>query len=159
MKRQMLALAATLAALGAMPTGAQTLSFAKAEDAIRYRQGAFNVMGAHFSRLGAMANGRVPFNAKAAAEHAEVVETLSRLPWSAFGEGTDKGAPHRAAPAVWSDSAKFRQGAERMQAEVAKLGTAAKSGNIDQFKAAFGGAAQSCKACHDNFRTEQRSGG
>lgn len=155
--RSMLVLAAALATLAAAPAGAQSLSFNKPEDAIRYRQGAFNVMGAHFSRLGAMANGRAPFDAKAAAEHAAVVESLARLPWTAFGPGTDKGAPHRAEPAVWSDAAKFSQGAERMQAEVVKLGSAARSGSLDQLKAAFGGAAQSCKACHDNFRTERFS--
>lgn len=155
--RSMLVLAAALATLAAAPAGAQSLSFNKAEDAIRYRQGAFNVLGAHFSRLGAMANGRAPFDPKAAAEHAAVIETLARLPWAGFGPGTDKGAPHRAEPAVWSDAAKFNQGAERMQAEVVKLGSAARSGNLDQLKAAFGSAAQTCKACHDNFRAERAS--
>lgn len=157
MKRPMLILAAALATLASTPLAAQSLSFNKAEDAIRYRQGAFNVMGAHFSRIGAMASGRAPFDAKAAAEHAAVVESLARLPWVAFGEGTDKGAPHRAAPAVWMDKTKFDQGGERMQAEIVKLGAAARSGNLDQLKAAFGGAAKSCKACHDDFRTERAS--
>jgi cytochrome c556 len=35
-----------------------------------------------------------------------------------------------------------------------KLQAAARTGNLDQIKAAFGAAGQSCKACHDNFRTE-----
>jgi cytochrome c556 len=40
-----------------------------------------------------------------------------------------------------------------MQATVAQtLLLAAKSGNLDQLKAAFGPTAQSCKACHDDFR-------
>ena len=60
-----LALAATVAAatLVSLPAVAQ---FAKPEDAIKYRQGALFVMGQHFGRIGAMANGRVPFDAKAA---------------------------------------------------------------------------------------------
>jgi cytochrome c556 len=41
-----------------------------------------------------------------------------------------------------------------MQAEIGKLNVAAKSGNIDALKAAFGPAAASCKACHDNFRKD-----
>jgi cytochrome c556 len=36
--------------------------------------------------------------------------------------------------------------------EVAKLNAAAKTGNLDQIKAAFGAAGASCKACHDDFR-------
>ena len=60
-----IALAATAAAatLVSLPAAAQ---FAKPEDAIKYRQGALFVMGQHFGRIGAMANGRVPFDAKAA---------------------------------------------------------------------------------------------
>ncbi|HEY2976325.1 MAG TPA: cytochrome c, partial [Burkholderiaceae bacterium] len=32
------------------------------------------------------------------------------------------------------------------------LDAAAKSGNLDAIKAAFGDAGKTCKACHDNFR-------
>ena len=138
-----------LLAMG-LPAQAQ---FAKPEDAIKYRKASFTVMAAHFGRLGAMANGRAPYDAKAAAENAEVVNTLAKLPWSAFGEGTDKGDT-RAKPEIWKESAKFKEASDKMVAEVAKLNTAAKAGNIDALKAAFGPAAASCKACHDNFRKD-----
>lgn len=39
-----------------------------------------------------------------------------------------------------------------MITEVGKVSVAAKSGNLDQLKAAFGPASQTCKACHDNYR-------
>jgi cytochrome c556 len=133
-----------------LPAQAQ---FAKAEDAIKYRKASFNVMAAHFGRLGAMANGRVPYDAKAAAYNADVVATLSKLPWAAFGEGTDKGDT-RAKPEIWKEAAKYKEAADKMQAEIVKLNTAAKAGNIDALKAAFGPAAASCKACHDNFRKD-----
>jgi cytochrome c556 len=55
-----IAAAAALLAMSA-PASAQ---FAKPEDAIKYRQSALFVMGQHFGRVGAMANGRVPFDAK-----------------------------------------------------------------------------------------------
>ena len=140
------ALAFTLAA----PAQAQ---FAKPEDAIKYRKASFTVMSAHFGRLGAMANGRVPYDAKAAAENAEVVSALAKLPWTAFGDGTDKGET-RAKPEIWKESAKFKEASDKMVAEVGKLNTAAKAGNLDALKAAFGPAAASCKACHDNFRKD-----
>jgi cytochrome c556 len=100
-----------------------------------------------------MANGRAPYDAKAAADNADVVATLSKLPWGAFGEGTDKGDT-RAKPEIWKEAAKYKEAADKMQAEIVKLNTAAKAGNIDALKAAFGPAAASCKACHDNFRKE-----
>jgi cytochrome c556 len=138
-----------LLAIG-LPAQAQ---FAKPEDAIKYRKASFTVMAAHFGRLGAMANGRAPYDAKAAADNADVVATLSKLPWAAFGEGTDKGDT-RAKPEVWKEAGKYKEAADKMQAEIAKLNTAAKAGNIDALKAAFGPAAASCKACHDNFRKD-----
>jgi cytochrome c556 len=33
-----------------------------------------------------------------------------------------------------------------------KLAAAAKTGNQDAIKAAFGAAGETCKACHDDFR-------
>jgi cytochrome c556 len=133
-----------------LPAQAQ---FAKPEDAIKYRKASFTVMAAHFGRLGAMANGRAPYDAKAAADNADVVATLSKLPWTAFGEGTDKGDT-RAKPEIWKEAAKYKEAADKMQAEIVKLNTAAKAGNIDALKVAFGPAAASCKACHDNFRKD-----
>jgi len=150
MKRT-LSLTGTLLALTlAIPAQAQ---FAKPEDAIKYRKASYTVMAAHFGRLGAMASGRAPYDAKAAAENAELVATLSKLPWAAYGEGTDKGDT-RAKPEIWKESAKFKEASDKMQAEVVKLNAAAKAGNLDALKVAFGPAAASCKACHDNFRKD-----
>jgi cytochrome c556 len=133
-----------------MPALAQ---FQKPEDAVKYRKAAFTVMGAHFGRIGAMANGRVPFDARVAADNAVIVETMSKLPWAAFGEGTDKGDT-RAKPEIWTEQAKFKEGADKMQAEIVKLTAATKTGNLDAVKTAFGSAGQTCKACHDAYRKD-----
>jgi cytochrome c556 len=144
-------LAAVLVAMAA-PASAQ---FAKPEDAIKYRQSALTVMSAHFGRIGAMANGRVPFDAKVAAENADIVATMSKLPWAAFGPGTDKGSiPTRAKPEVWTDQAKFKDNSEKLVAETTKLAAAAKTGNLDALKTAFSATAGACKTCHDGFRKE-----
>jgi cytochrome c556 len=150
MKNLMRIVAACLTAAALVPAHAQ---FAKPEDAVKYRKASYTVMAAHFGRLGAMANGRVPYDAKAAAENAELVVALAKLPWAAYGEGTDKGET-RAKPEIWKEAAKFKEAADKMQAEVGKLNVAAKAGNVEALKAAFGPAAASCKACHDNFRKD-----
>ena len=140
-----------LAALGtSMPAAAQ---FAKPEDAIKYRRAAFTLLGTHFGRVAAMANGRVPFDAKVAAENAEIAAVVSKLPYAGFVEGSDKGET-RAEPKIWSEMDKFRAGAGRMQEEIAKLNVAAKSGNLDAIKAAVGETGKTCKACHDAYRKE-----
>lgn len=145
-----IAIAATLVAMAA-PASAQ---FAKPEDAIKYRQSALSVMGTHFGRLGAMANGRMPFDAKVAAENADIVAEMAKLPWAAFGAGTDKGGNTRAKPEIWTDTAKFKESSDKLVAESTKLAAAAKTGNLDSLKTAFTATAGTCKACHDAFRKE-----
>lgn len=142
-----LALALVFGVLSA-PAFAQ---FQKPEDAVKYRKGALTVMANHFSRIGAMANGRVPFDAKVAAESAAIVETMSKLPWEGFVAGTDKGDT-AALPAIWTEQAKFKEGSDKLQTATAQLAAAAKTGNLDSVKTAFGATAQTCKACHDAFR-------
>jgi cytochrome c556 len=144
-----LAITALIGSLSA-PALAQ---FQKPEDAVKYRKAALTVMGNHFGRIGAMANGRVPFDAAAAANSAAIVQTMSALPWEGFLVGTDKGET-RAKPEIWTEQAKFKEGAEKLQAETAKLSAAAKTGDLDAVKAAFGAVGQSCKACHDAYRKD-----
>jgi cytochrome c556 len=132
------------------PASAQ---FAKPEDAIKYRKAALTVMATHFGRVAAMANGRIPFDAKIAADNAAVAESMSKLPWAAFVDGSDKGDT-KAKPEIWSDAAKFKEANDKMQGEMTKLAVAAKTGNLDSIKAAVGATGGSCKACHDAFRKE-----
>ena len=132
------------------PASAQ---FQKPEDAVKYRQSALTVMGTHFGRIGAMANGRVPFDAKSAQDSAHIVATMSTLPWAGFTANTES-IKSRAKPEIWKEQAKFKDASEKMMAEAAKLEVAAKTGNLDAVKTAFGAVGGSCKACHDAFRTE-----
>jgi len=150
MKKPFLGVLAIAGLMNALPASAQ---FAKPEDAIKYRKAAFVVMATHFSRIGAMASGKAPFDAKAAADNADIALMLTRLPYAAFGEGTDKGDT-RARPEVWSESEKFRAAWSKMQEDMTKLNAAAKTGKLDAVKAAFGPVAQSCKGCHDHFRKD-----
>lgn len=135
-----------------LPAAAQ---FAKADDAIKYRQSALFVMGQNFGRVAGMAAGKVPFDAKVAADSAVVAEFVSKLPWAGFGPGTDKGEmKSRAKAEIWADKAKFDDLANKMQAEMGKLAVAAKSGNLDTIKAAVNATGGACKACHDDFRAK-----
>ena len=150
MKLPILALAALIGVCAAWPAAAQ---FQKPEDAIKYRKAAFTVMATHFGRLGAMANGKLPFDAKVAADNADVALMMSKLPYVAFVEGSDKGDT-KAKPEIWAEPEKFRAAASKMQDEMVKLNAAAKTGSVDNLKAAFGPTGQACKGCHDTYRKE-----
>jgi cytochrome c556 len=150
MNRLVFAAAAVISLGTALPAAAQ---FQKPEDAIKYRKSAMTVMANHFGRIGAMVNGRVPFDAATVQANAEVVATLSKLPFAGFIDGTSTGDT-KAKPEIWTEPAKFKAAQTKMQDEVVKLNAAAKTGNLDQIKAAFGETGKSCKACHDAYWKE-----
>jgi cytochrome c556 len=139
-------LATSIILIAASPAFAQ---FQKPEDAIKYRQSVYSVMGTHFGRIGAVVKGEVPYNKDDIAKNAAIVTTLSTLPWQAYGPGTEGG---KAQPAIWTEATKFKAGSEKMQTAVTELNQAAQSGNLENIKKAFSAAGQTCKACHDDFK-------
>jgi len=151
MKKLMWAAAAVAGLSTALPAAAQ---FAKPEDAIKYRRAVMTVLGNHFGRVGAMAQGKAPYDPRLAAENADIAMSMAKLPFIAFVEGTDKGET-RAKPEIWAEGEKFKASAQKMQEELTKLSAATKTGNIENIKAAFGPTGQSCKGCHDKYRKDE----
>ena len=150
MKKTISLLFAAVAVLLSATAHAQ---FAKPEDAIKYRKNALFVMQVNFARVAGMASGKIPFDAKVAAESAAVAEFVSKLPWVAFVDGTDKGDT-RAKPEIWKEAAKYKESADKMQSEMGKLSAAAKTGNLDAIKTAVAATGGTCKNCHDAFRKD-----
>ncbi|GAA4321626.1 cytochrome c [Pigmentiphaga soli] len=145
---KMFARAVSLACIAAVPVLAHA-QFAKPQDAIRYRQAVMTVMGSHFGRLAPYARGDKPLDAADIQANVALVSAMAKLPWNAFGPGTQT---DKVEDSIWSDSAKFKQAADRLQGDVAKLEAAAQSGDQAQLRTAYGAVAASCKACHDSFR-------
>ena len=147
----MLMAAAALAGFAtALPAAAQ---FAKPEDAIKYRKANMTLMSTHFGRVAAMANGRIPFDAKAAADNAELAAAVTKWQFTGFVEGSDKGDT-KADPMIWAEKEKFTAAGATLQEAVSKLNVAAKGGNLDAIKAAVGETGKACKGCHDTDRKE-----
>jgi len=147
MKLQVALIAAALLATA----GAAQAQFRTPQDAVDYRQGAFNVMGNHFARVGAMANGRVPFDAAVLQQNMAIIMTVSRLPWAGFTPDTQP-LDSKAKPVVWTERARFDSAAQDAARALTALNAAAMTNNLDAVRRAFGETAASCKACHDNFR-------
>ena len=141
-----------LAMFTAWPACAQ---FRKPEDAVKYRQSVMYVMGTSFySRIGAMVNGRVPYDPKAAQEHADVVVMMSKLPWPAFTPDTNGMGRTDAKPNLWNELPKFNDLREKMQADVVKLQAASRTGDLEALRAAYNATRTSCKNCHDAFTNQ-----
>jgi len=148
-----LAAFATAAALagGALVATPALAQFAKAEDAIDYRQSAFTVMANHMGRLSAMAKGEKPFDAAAAQASAQLIATMSKLPWEAFTPGSDGGFSNvKGDP--WKNAADFKSLQDRLMGETAKLPESA--GSLETLRKQLGATGASCKACHDKYRAQ-----
>jgi cytochrome c556 len=138
-------------ALAAVPAQAQ---FAKPEDAIRYRQSGYVIMGNHMGRIAAQLRSDKP-DLAVIQRSAGVIDSVSQLPGEGYIPGSDKGGnpPTRAKPEVFTDP-KVREVGRAMRAEVTKLVEVSKGTDIGAIRAQFQATAKSCDNCHDNFRNK-----
>ncbi|NSL54525.1 c-type cytochrome [Uliginosibacterium aquaticum] len=125
---------------------------AKPEDQIKYRQSAMTVTARSVGVLSAMAKGDLPFNKELAQRHASTIADLSDLPLTAgaYGPGTDKGAPTKADPKIWSEADKFKAAFDKFSTSARSLPAAA--GDLNSLKTALADLGKTCKGCHDDYR-------
>jgi cytochrome c556 len=126
----------------------------KPETLVKQRQAAMTLQGKYFGPLGGMAQGKVPYDAKVVARNAGYLEALSQMPWDGFAPGT-KDVKSAALPAVFTDTAKFKEAQDQFHAAVAKLVTASKGGDEETVKTTIKGVAKTCGGCHENFREKK----
>jgi cytochrome c556 len=144
--------AAVAIALGAASGAA--LAQAKPDVLVKQRQAAMTLISKYFGPLGAMAQGKAPFNAQTVQRNADYLEMLSQMPWDGFHPSTE-GQKSRAKPELFKESDKVKELVERFQGEVKKLQTAAKSGDESAIKSQIGAVGKACGACHDRYREKQ----
>lgn len=128
----------------------------KPEDTAEYRQSVFTIIGWNFKPIGAMVKGEVPFDAAAVARHAQYVEMMSKALLEGFskGSGPDAVKHTEAKPEIWTNWDQFNSKLNNFEQEAAKLAEVAKGGDEGAIKAQFGKTAETCKACHKEFRTD-----
>ena len=127
---------------------------AKPETSIEYRQGVYKVIYWNFVPMAGMVKGDAPYDKEAFAKRAAIVAQMAPLILEGYGPGTDKGAKTRAKPEIWTKMDDFKTKLAKMNEEATKLAAIAKTGTFDEIKKQFGATGKSCKACHDEYRTE-----
>ena len=152
MKRKVLSvmLVASAAALVTLDAAAQ----AKPEVLVKQRQAAMTLQAKYLGPMGAMAQGKAPYNADVVRRNAAYLEMLSKMPWDGFDPST-KGEKSAALPAIWEKSGDFKQAAEHFENEAAKLAQVSKSGDESAVKAQIGAVGKSCGGCHEHFREKR----
>ncbi len=149
MNHRLLSIALTLAVGAGCPLAAY--SQAKPETLVKQRQSAMVLQGKYFGPMAGMAQGKVPYDNAIVVRNAGYLDVLNKMPWDGFTPGT-KDEKSRALPAVFADTAKFKEAQDQFQAEVTKLVAVSKSGDEGSVRAQIGAVGKSCAACHDNFR-------
>lgn len=124
----------------------------KPEDHIKQRRAGFAVLGFNFANLGAMVQGKKPYDQDEAARNADLVAALAEYPHTHFVEGTEKGDT-KARPELWKNRADFDEKMRTMVKEAKDLPAAARK-DLAALRKEFGEAGRACKACHDEYRAK-----
>ena len=125
---------------------------ARVAQQVKLRQSAYTVLGAQMGLMGAMASGRMPYDAntfRTAADRAAFMATIVSDTFPAGSAGNSK-----AKPELWQQQADFQKLMKDMQVKTAALATAAKGNDLEAIKPAFGAAGASCKSCHDKYKMD-----
>jgi cytochrome c556 len=145
---------ATVIALALGVAAGAALAQVKPEILVKQRQSAMTLQGKYFGPLAGMAQGKAPYNADLVQRNAAYLEVLTKMPWDGFDPST-KDVKSNALPEVFTNQAKFKEAAERLQSETAKLAQMSKSGDEGAVKAQIGAVGKACGGCHESFREKR----
>lgn len=123
------------------------------EAVIKYRQGIMRAQGGLMAAMAQVVRGKVAFEASLPIL-AKNLTGLSKDVTALFPEGSDFGETE-AKKAVWEQWKEFEQSAADAHAAAEDFEHAVQTGNGQAVRDAFKQVADSCKACHKEFREEE----
>jgi cytochrome c556 len=148
-----IAISIALASTNVMAQQAKSLK--QAERATHLRQSVFTLLGSNMGPLGAMAKGKIAFDAKRAEKHALRINQLSLM--IADYALTDTSA-HKvktdALSKIWQQPADFAKRINALTLASANLQKAAASRDEKATKKAISGVGKTCGGCHDDFKAD-----
>jgi len=147
-------MAAGLAAVVTVLVSGAALAQAKPEILVKQRQSAMTLIGKYWGPMAGMMQGKIPYDAAVVQRNAGFLDNLSRMPWDGFHEST-RDVKSAALPNVFTDQAKFREAASRLENEASRLVQVSRSGDEAAVKAQLGAVGKSCGGCHNDFRAKQ----
>jgi cytochrome c556 len=130
------------------------------DKSIKARQSPMQLYNFNAGTLGAMAKGKIPYDAAVATEAASNLSTLANLGQSQFwpvgsDNQTEGNARTRALPAIWETYPAISEKVEGLKMATADLVPAA-DGGLEALQDAMGAVGQACKACHTDFRAKKK---
>ena len=117
------------------------------------------LQGKYFYPIRAMAQGKASYNASVVTRNVGYLDALSKMPWDGFIAGT-KDVKSGAMPAVFAETAKFKESQDRFQVEFTKLSDLVKKGGDEpSIKAADPGRRQELQRVSRQFPGEAVAAG
>ena len=156
LKKSIVAVTVAASLLTATVSMAQPASSEKhAIKATELRQSVFKLLGSNMGPLGAMAKGKIPFDAEVVEKNAIRINQLSlmiadytRVDTSKFDVKTS------ALNKIWQDQEHFGQSIDKLTKASAALIVAAKSNDEGTLKQAISAVGKTCGGCHDDYKEE-----
>ena len=127
------------------------------EKAVKARKGLFQVYAFNLGQLGAMAKGKVEFNAEAAQNAADNLLAAASMKGGAmWPQGSDNTGPMkgktRALPEAWTTWPAIGKKSDALKAAAIEL--QANAGSLEGIQANIGNVGAACKGCHEKYRAE-----
>ncbi len=126
----------------------------KAEQAVKYRKAVYQAIVWNWGPMGAMAQGKIPYDAKEFELRAARVAALAPMVGESFTADTQGVTGSKAKAGIWSNRADFDSKMKDLVDRTSALAKIAQAGDAAKSKAAFLDAAGACKACHDKYKAD-----
>ncbi|MEW6991919.1 cytochrome c [Colwelliaceae bacterium 6441] len=156
MKKILTATIATTLLLSSSAVNAEAAKSEKhAQRSVELRQSVFKLLGSNMGPLGAMAKGKIAFDAKAVEKHALRINQLSHMIADYTKTDTSRfDVKTEALNKIWQQPEEFSKRINALSVSSENLMKTAATGNESAIKKAIGGVGQSCGGCHDNFKKD-----
>ncbi len=125
------------------------------EDIIKYRKNVMKTNGANMADAAMILQGKVEEYKGRLADHAKAVETFTKDIPALFPEGSDLGDTE-ALDVIWKKWPEFQRKAKDAHAAAVAFAKAVASKNEAAINAKFKQLSDDCKACHKDFRKEEK---
>ncbi len=127
------------------------------DDAIKARQGYYQVVSHNSGALFAMAKGGIEYDADKALAHAKNLDALANMNnssmWMPGSSKEDRKGKTRALPVIWTTFPAIGEKGQAFKDATANLVATAGDG-IDSLRANVGPLGASCKGCHETYRAK-----
>jgi cytochrome c556 len=133
---------------------AGTAIAAESEDIIKYRKNVMKANGAHMAATAAIITGKVDYMGQLG-DHARALQAINKDINSLFPKDSDFGDT-KALDAVWQKNADFQKSAKIAAQKADALAKTVAAGDSKSYAARFKELSDSCKACHKDFRKEEK---